>query len=135
MRRAAGLILLGLAGCAASEPPACPVAGQRPMLVAELYFGRAVAGRAPVDEAEWLDFLAGSVTPLFPEGYTSWDADGGWRDPRTGRGVREPSKVLVLAVTPASDVPARLESVITAWRARFAQQSVGLVTTTACARF
>lgn len=132
--RAVPALLAALSGCVPGEP-ACPVAGQRPMLVAELYFGTAVSGRAPVDATEWADFLAVSVTPAFPEGFTSWDASGGWLDPRSGRSVREPSKVLLLAVTSAPDVPARLEAVMAAWRTRFGQQSVGLVTATACARF
>jgi len=45
---------------------ACLLPQQKPMLVAELFFGRNIAGRAPVSEAEWDDFVARVVTAEFP---------------------------------------------------------------------
>ena len=51
------------------------------MLVAELFFGRGVKGRAPVSDAEWAEFAAQTVTPNFPGGFTVFDGEGQWRKP------------------------------------------------------
>jgi len=47
---------------------ACP-AGQSEMLTVRLYFGQTVDGKQ-VPAAAWRDFLARSVTPKFPDGFT-----------------------------------------------------------------
>jgi hypothetical protein len=130
------LALAGASACTAPVPPAaCPLPSQRAMVVAELYFGRAIAGRAPLTEDEWRGFAAEVVSAQFPDGFTAFDGDGAWRDPATGATVREPTKVLVVAVAPSQDLPARLTAVIDAYRTRYHQKSVGLITTTACAAF
>jgi Protein of unknown function (DUF3574) len=100
------------------------------MLVAELFFGR-----TPVSNAEWADFAAQTITPNFPDGFTAWDGEGQWRNPATGIVAREPTKVLLVAARPAPDLPARLSVVIEAYKTRFRQQSVGLITREACASF
>lgn len=126
-------LLALLAACAA--PPPCPP-GTQGATVAEAYFGRSVAGRAEVSEEEWRDFLAGTVTPAFPDGLTALDGAGQWRDP-AGRILIERSKVLVL-VLPGSDAAAaraRLRPVEAAWKARFHQQSVLTVLRAACVGF
>lgn len=105
------------------------------MLVAELFFGRAIAGRAPLGEAEWRAFAAEIVTPNFPDGFTAFDAEGQWRNPATGAVTREPIKVLLVAAPPGPDLAPRLSSVIEAYKARFRQQSVGIVTHNSCASF
>ncbi len=53
------------------------------MLVAELFFGRNIRGRAPLTEAEWRAFAAEIVTPNFPDGFTVFDGDGQWQNPAT----------------------------------------------------
>lgn len=134
----AGLLALLAAACAAPQPaapPVCVLPSQREMVVAELYFGRAIAGRAPLSEDEWQRFAAEVIAAQFPDGFTVLDAEGGWRSPATGALVRDPTKVLVVAVPPAQDLPARLGAVIDSYRTRFGQQSVGLVTRPACAAF
>ena len=54
------------------------------MLVAELFFGRSIAGRGPLSDAEWAGFAAEVVTPNFPDGFTVMDGEGQWRNPATG---------------------------------------------------
>ena len=105
------------------------------MLVAELFFGRGVPGRGPLTDAEWRAFAADTVTPNFPDGFTEFDGAGQWRNPATGAIAREPTKVLLVAAARAPDLAARLAAVTDAYKARFRQQSVGLVTRDACAAF
>jgi hypothetical protein len=133
------LLLLVSAGCAPADAPEAPyvclLPGEKRMLVAELFFGRNVAGRAPVSEAEWADFAARVITPAFPDGFTVTDGTGQWRNPDTGAVIREPTKILIAAGEQRADLKDRLIAVIDAYRSRFRQLSVGVITRTACAKF
>ncbi|KGX00721.1 hypothetical protein Y601_3053 [Burkholderia pseudomallei MSHR640] len=104
-------------------------------LQADLLFGRDVAGRGPITDAQRARFVADAVTPRFPDGLTTWDTRGQWRDRETGRIVREESFVIRII---APDSPATLDSLAAIRRAyaeRFHQQSVGLVLARVCASF
>ena len=106
------------------------------MVVAELFFGRDKDGRRNVSDAEWSDFLATVVTPSFPDGLTVFDGYGQWRNPATGVIGRSPRvKIVLIAVRPAPDLAQRLSVVTDAYKARFHQQSVGIITRDACASF
>lgn len=145
-------IALGTAGCAAGPaPPAAPAAPPQPaaaaqpyrcilpfeqrMLVAELFFGRNIRGRRPLTDAEWAAFARDVITPSFPDGFTVFDANGQWRNPETAAILRDPTKVLLVAAKRAPDLAGRLSSVIEAYKARFRQQSVGIITRDSCAGF
>lgn len=106
------------------------------MLVAELFFGRDRAGRKFVSDAEWADFLASVVTPQFPDGLTVFDGYGQWRNPATGVIGRSPHvKIVLIAVPRSPGLASRFTAVIDAYKARFRQQSVGVVTRDSCAAF
>jgi hypothetical protein len=132
---------LAAAGCAqhfypaGGAPLACLLPAQRPMLVAQLFFGRDVAGRAPVSDAEWSDFAAREIARQFPDGFTVYDGEGAWRDPQTQLMSREQTKILLVAVDPSANLAGRIGAVIEAYRNRFAQESVGLVTGMSCVAF
>lgn len=122
------LLTLLLAACT-GQPPACP-AGMAPWRRADLYFG---AGSVP--PAAWQDFLAHAITPRFPDGLTVFEAAGQWRDPASGRITAEPAHVVEILAPPSPDDLAALEQIRADYRARFAQQSVGLALSGACASF
>ena len=128
-----------LAACTASPSPptsySCPPPTKKPMLIAELFFGRAIKGRAPLSDAEWAEFTAQTITPNFPDGFTVFDGEGQWRNPRTGKIARDPTKILLVAAQPTPDLPQRLSTVIDAYKTQFHQQSVGLITRDSCAAF
>jgi hypothetical protein len=105
------------------------------MMAATLFFGRDIPGRATLTNAEWADFAAEEITPRFPDGFTASDGEGQWRNPASGRIAHEPVKILVVAADPAPDLGRRLAAVIDSYKARFHQQSVGLLTTPACGAF
>jgi hypothetical protein len=105
------------------------------MLVAELFFGRAIRGRAPLSDAEWAEFAAQTITPNFPDGFTVFDGEGQWRNPQTGHIAHDPTKILLVATRRTPDLAQRLSAVIDAYRIQFHQQSVGLITRDACAAF
>lgn len=140
------VVLLALAGCAgpqvqpASGPsrPArysCLLPSEHRMLVAELFFDRDIGGRRPLTDAEWAAFVAAAVAPNFPDGFTVFDGEGRWRDPRTGRTGGGRTKILLIAAERTGDLARRLTAVIDAYKTEFRQQSVGLVTRDSCASF
>lgn len=132
------LLLAALAACAAPATPSrysCLLPGEQRMLVAELFFGRNLPGRAPLSDAEWRAFAAETVTPNFPAGFTVFDGDGQWENPATHAIARERTKILLIAAKRAPDLRRRLSAVIDAYKARFHQQSVGVITRDACASF
>jgi hypothetical protein len=105
------------------------------MLVAELFFGRTIPGRPPLTDDEWARFAAQVVTPNLPAGFTVFDGSGQWQSPRTHRIVRERTKILLVAVKRSPELAVRLAAVIDAYKARFHQSSVGIVTRDSCAAF
>ena len=138
-----------LAACATPPPPASPAAAppaeakpyqcilpqEQRMLVAELFFGRNIRGRRPLSDIEWSEFAAQTITPNFPDGFTVFDGDGQWQNPATGRIARERTKILLVAAKRDPDLAPRLTAVIDAYKARFHQQSVGIITRDSCAAF
>jgi hypothetical protein len=105
------------------------------MVAIEMFFGRDVAGRGPVTEAEWAGFAAREITPRFPDGFTVLDGRGQWRDPQTGRVTGEGSKVVDIDVAAGGDVAARVAAIAAAYRRDFRQESVGISSHDVCAAF
>jgi Protein of unknown function (DUF3574) len=124
--------LVVCANGASAQDIACRVT-QKPMVVADLMFGRNIGGRLGVTERRWSHFLASEITPRFPDGLTVVDASGQWRDTEKNRVVRERSK-LVTIVMPA-DAQEKLDAIVDAYKRRFRQQSVGVVIRSACVSF
>ena len=129
--------LMSLSACAAPPAPvySCLLPEEQRMLIAELFFGRDVKGRGPLSDAEWAEFAEQTITPSFPDGFTVFDGEGQWRNPRTGRIAREPTKILLVASNRTPDLARRLAAVIDAYKARFHQQAVGVITRDSCAAF
>ena len=135
MRVWGALIAVALCGCSSfSEPQSCPLPSQKPMIEAQLFFGRDIEGRAMVSDAEWAEFAATTVAKDFPNGFTASDGVGQWRD-TSGAVVHEPSKIVLVVADRADALAPKLSDVIEAYKARFHQQAVGVVTRPVCAAF
>ena len=138
MRAAAPLIgALLLAACttAPPAPPATCPAGLSPQHEARLYFGLTTIDGARIADADWSDFVAGEITPRFPDGLTAYDTSGQWRDRSGSHIVRQPSRVIEIIVPDDAATFDRLQAIRDAYRARFHQQSVGLTLNALCAGF
>lgn len=134
------LCALGLAACDTFAPkqavaPACPLPGQGRYTIVQLFFGRDISGRGSLTDAEWNDFVIRAITPQFPDGFTVIDGAGQYYDQANGKLLREPSKILLVAADPDSDLKSRIGSVIDAYRAQFQQRTVGVITSEGCAAF
>ncbi len=127
------MLFVAVAGSAAAQET-CALPGQTRMLVAELFFGRASA-TGEVSEQQWREFLRAQATPRFPQGFTAFDAYGQWQDPATKKIARERTKVLLIATDDNDAARRKIEELAAAWRAAFAQKSVGIVAREECASF
>ncbi len=105
------------------------------MTVFTLYFGQSVAGRPDVTDAEWDRFRDGTITPNLPDGYTVWDARGAWMNPRTRTTIKEPSKVLAVALPAGPAGLVAVNRVREAYQRDFHQQAVGLTSAEGCGAF
>ena len=103
-----------------------------PMLRVEFYFGRDIAHHAPVSDREWKRFVATELTPRFP-GLTVLDAQGAWREGK--RELREASKLVIVVAKDEAATRATIAAVSDAYKQRFHQTSVGIVTQPVCAAF
>ena len=122
-------------GVFANTPAVACNAPQRPMQQIELVFGRNVAGHLRVGEAAWSRFLAREITPRFPDGLTVLDAAGQWRDPAGGRVMHEPSKMVIIVTADDGAGRERIAEIVAAYKRRFHQRSVGVISHSVCAAF
>jgi hypothetical protein len=102
------------------------------MISLKLYFGRDIPGGGFVTDQSWSSFAATVLTPAFPDGFTAYEALGQWRNPQNGQIVHERSYVVE---TVGATSPARIATVVQAYRTAFHQISVGEVSHVVCAAF
>ena len=96
------------------------------MLEIDLMFGRNIGGEVGVSEEQWTDFVASEISPRFPQGLSVDDALGQWRDRETNAIVKEPSKDVQIIVPQDAEVKGKIDAIVTAYKERFQQQSVGV---------
>ena len=129
------LAICGLVAGCTSTPPSCAQLGDAPMLEYHLFFGRDIAGRPPLTDAEWAEFAARVITAQLPNGFTELDAEGQWQNPATHHISREPTKVIIVAVPDTPSSAAAIATVKDVYRTKFHQQSVGTTVAPVCAAF
>ncbi|MDB5457831.1 MAG: hypothetical protein JWP92_3416 [Caulobacter sp.] len=122
-----------LTSCATLAPARCP-AGQSPGRQVELLFGRNIGDKLGVSDNDFRQFLDAELTPRFPDGLTVLDAAGQWRSP-TGQAVREPSKLVILALPGRAGGEAKIDAARAAYNQRFAQEAVLVITHPVCLGF
>jgi hypothetical protein len=128
--------LAGLTACATKPPepvPTCP-AGQEAHRTAQLFFGRNIGDKPGVSEADFRRFMDEDVTPKFPDGLTVMDGGGQWRG-EENKLIREAAKVVMIVLPKGRDVSGRIDAVRNAYKTRFHQESVLLITQAACVSF
>ncbi len=105
------------------------------MILVDLFFGRAIAGRQDVTNQEWQTFLDDTVTVNLPNGYTVLDAQGAWMNPMTGKTIHEASLVIRVGMPDGAESLAAVGRIRTVYQLRFHQQSVGMTLTRGCGSF
>ena len=88
-----------------------------------------------MDDAEWDEFLADTVTPRFPDGLTALDGNGQWRGP-DDQIQKEASKLLIILVpTDDEEADELVEQVSDEYKSRFEQESVLKTVNKTCVAF
>jgi Protein of unknown function (DUF3574) len=136
LRRAIASLLLALtlAGSARAQLLDC-LGGQHPTQVAELMFGRNIAGRLGVSETKWTRFVDQEIVPRFADGLTVFDGIGRWRNRTSNAIVRERSKIVQIVLPGTPEDITRLNEIVEVYKRRFKQQSVGMIVRPACVSF
>jgi hypothetical protein len=135
MRRISLLICLVVLSCTGGTALAqsCRLP-QKPMVEAQLMFGRNIGGKLGVTESRWTKFLNDEIVSRFPNGLTVIDAAGQWREPAHKRLIREPSK-MVMILSAEDRLQEKIDGIVEAYKRRFRQDSVGVVIRPACVSF
>ncbi len=100
------------------------------MVAERLYFGTQ-RPEGVVSATDWAGFVDDTIATRFPDGFTTWNADGGWRG-ADGRTVREPSHVLEVMHRAGRSADAAIAATIADYRARFEQEAVLRVRAPVC---
>jgi hypothetical protein len=101
----------------------------------ELYFGLN-SPNGMVSDTAWQRFLDREVAPRLPEGFTILESVGYYRDQRTGRTEREPSRVLLVYYRESqSQTTHALTELAALYKRLFNQQSVLRITSSVRATF
>jgi hypothetical protein len=125
-----------MTGCAVSPvAQICPKGTGSPMRVYELYFGRAIDGRADLTDAEWDAFRNTVIIPNLPAGSTVLDGVGAWLNPQTHTTISESTKVLVVAVPDTALSAQAIQRVRTTYVTTYHQISVGMTSQSSCGSF
>jgi hypothetical protein len=129
----AGVATLALSPLAVAPSRGCNAPSEI-MSRLELLFGMGRKDGNEVSEEEWRAFLDAEVTPRFPDGLTVLTGYGQWRN-QTGAVAKETSRVLLIWLKPGAETNTKIESVRSAWKSKFQQESVMRVDDTSCVSF
>lgn len=98
-----------------------------------LFFGRnGPHGQEVVSRQAWESFLEKTVTPLFPDGLTVYDAKGQWTD-SLGKLIRENSKVILILTF--QDKFESIQKITSTYKKLFQQESVFVLSNLTCGAF
>jgi hypothetical protein len=91
----------------------------------ELYFGRSIPGGGMISDDDWQKFIAGVVTPRFPDGFTVLKASGPYRE-LSGKIITEQSELIVFLYPASRRTSSRrkIEEIRRAYKTQFKQESV-----------
>lgn len=122
-----------LAAASVAPGASCP-SSARAMTRIEMLFGRSRSQGSSITDVEWASFLDAEVTPRFPAGFTVLRGLGQWRS-GNGHLAKEESSILVIWHEPTSRTNADIETIRSAYKSRFEQESVMRVDGTSCVSF
>ena len=128
-------MIASLGGCAMTEGQTCAPGWGPPVVVFTLFLGKAVPRRGDLTDQEWMSFVDSTVTSSLPNGYTVFDASGGWMNPMTRQTIKEDTKVLLVALPDVPESLAAINRIRTAYQIKFQQQLVGMTVVRACGAF
>lgn len=112
---------------------ACPP-NQEPMRTAQLFFGQNIGNKPGVSEDDFRKFVDEEMTPRFPNGLTILDGGGQWRGGENEL-IREAAKVVIIVAPQGRETQAKINAARDAYKRRFRQEAVLVITQITCVSF
>lgn len=128
-------MFVSLSGCMPPTPLTCAPGLGPPAAIFTVFMGKAIPGRGELTDEEWQSFLDTTITTNLPNGYTVFDATGGWMNPATHQTMKEGTKVLLVALPLGPEGLDAVNRIRTNYQTRFRQQVVGMTVQNACGSF
>lgn len=125
--------VLALVGCRTSDVDRCPDDGKRE-IGETLYFGTSIPSGGAVSAEQWETFVAREITPRFPDGLTSWRANGQWLG-ANGEIAHEESYVLYVVHPDTPERDEAIRAIVDRYRTEFHQEAVLRVRSSVCVSF
>ena len=94
------------------------------MVQTDLYFGLSKPDGGNITTAEWNDFVSKDISVVYPSGFSIIESQGKWLDPDTKQLITEPSFIVSVIYNKDIRLSKRIDSLRTAYKSRFNQQSV-----------
>ena len=123
-------LAMAASGCTTTTAALQCAPGQHRAIEERLFFGTLRPGGV-VTDAEWEGFVDDVVVAAFPDGFTTWPAQGAWRG-ADGRTIREASHMLSVVHPRDAAVEAAITAIIDRYKAGFAQEAVLRTSTPTC---
>lgn len=123
--------LLLLAACAGPAAVSTCLPGEERSVLETLYFGANIPGGGQVSGEQWHAFREEVIAPRFPEGSTSFKAEGQWRNVR-GQTESESTYVLQVVHQDSALTGTAIGEVASIYQARFKQEAVLRVRSASC---
>ena len=121
-----------LTACAGSSPTPCNQ-GEEQSVMETVYFGTNTPD-GQVSAEDWQSFRDKIITPRFPDGLTTFKAEGQWRN-NTGQIESENSYVLQVVHANSPQTDTAIREVASLYKTRFRQEAVLRVRNASCISF
>lgn len=122
-----------LTACAGTAPTSTCNPGEERQVMETVYFGTNMPG-GKVSAEDWQAFRDTVITPRFPDGLTSFKAEGQWRN-NAGEIESESTYVLQVLHADSPQSGAAIREVASLYQTRFRQESVLRVRSASCISF
>ena len=107
--------------------------GSGSSILTRMYFGMSSHG-TEIPAAQWNGFVDSVVTPVFPDGFTVYAAQGQWRG-SGGAVEKQPCMVLEIVHSPSAENNRKILLIAETYKSRFDQESVLILRQAAQAEF
>ena len=119
-----------LSGCAGTAPTSPCMPGEERSVMETVYFGTNMPG-GKVSAEDWQAFRDKVISPRFPDGLTSFKAEGQWRN-KAGEIESESTYVLQVLHPDSAKTDAAIREVASLYQTRFRQEAVLRVRNASC---
>lgn len=128
------VLLIGTmtSGCTHYPTLACRN-GDQTAVLDSLYLGTETPNGI-VTDSQWQEFLAQIVTPRFPQGLTTWSAEGQWRS-ATNENVKEKTHILHITHPNDDTTHQAVLTIVNEYKVRFKQEAVLRIRSNVCVTF